>query len=269
MSLYLFFDVGNTRLKWAAVESTQNPGAQQKKLWAYSGSISSKSLQSAEHRAELADYISKTLPKPAAIGFSCVAGEEALANLKSLFPQWSDLEWQQLRGDSPYAGMRSLYQDSSKLGADRWAALIGARALSNKNSLIVSAGTATTIDLLGSNGVHYGGWILPGVALMQASLANNTAQLDLATRSGNHGFGTCTNDAIIGGCDAAQVGAILYAMQQAKEMNIPVEKIWIDGGNAKVLAQEIAQTNLPAKQMIEVSEGLVLRGIWAWLLQNF
>ena len=268
MSLYLFFDVGNTRLKWAAVESTQNPGAQQKKLWAYSGSISSKSLQSAEHRAELADYISKTLPKPAVIGFSCVAGEEALANLKSLFPQWSDLEWQQLRGDSPYAGMRSLYQDSSKLGADRWAALIGARALSNKNSLIVSAGTATTIDLLGSNGVHYGGWILPGLALMQASLANNTAQLDLATRSGNHGFGTCTNDAIIGGCDAAQVGALLYAMQQAKEMNIPVEKIWIDGGNAKVLAQEITQTNLPAKQMIEVSEGLVLRGIWAWLLHN-
>jgi len=268
MSLYLFFDVGNTRLKWAAVESTQNPSAQQKKLWAYSGSISSKSLQSAEHRAELADYISKTLPKPAAIGFSCVAGEEALANLKSLFPQWSDLEWQQLRGDSPYAGMRSLYQDSSKLGADRWAALIGTRALSNKNSLIVSAGTATTIDLLGSNGVHYGGWILPGLALMQASLANNTAQLDLATRSGNHGFGTCTNDAIIGGCDAAQVGAILYAMQQAKEMNIPVEKIWIDGGNAKVLAQEIAQTNLPAKQMIELTEGLVLRGIWAWLLQN-
>ena len=268
MSLYLFFDVGNTRLKWAAVESTQNPSAQQKKLWAYSGSISSKSLQSAEHRAELADYISKTLPKPAAIGFSCVAGEEALTNLKSLFLQWSDLEWQQLRGDSPYAGMRSLYQDSSKLGADRWAALIGARALSNKNSLIVSAGTATTIDLLGSNGVHYGGWILPGLALMQASLANNTAQLDLATRSGNHGFGTCTNDAIIGGCDAAQVGALLYAMQQAKEMNIPVEKIWIDGGNAKVLAQEITQTNLPAKQMIEVSEGLVLRGIWAWLLHN-
>ena len=268
MSLYLFFDVGNTRLKWAAVESTQNPSAQQKKLWAYSGSISSKSLQSAEHRAELADYISKTLPKPAAIGFSCVAGEEALTNLKSLFLQWSDLEWQQLRGDSPYAGMRSLYQDSSKLGADRWAALIGARALSNKNSLIVSAGTATTIDLLGSNGVHYGGWILPGLALMQASLANNTAQLDLATRSGNHGFGTCTNDAIIGGCDAAQVGALLYAMQLAKEMNIPVEKIWIDGGNAKVLAQEITQTNLPAKQMIEVSEGLVLRGIWAWLLHN-
>ena len=268
MSLYLFFDVGNTRLKWAAVESTQNPSAQQKKLWAYSGSISSKSLQSPEHRAELADYIAKTLPKPAAIGFSCVAGQEAIANLKSLFPQWDDVQWQELKGDSAFTGMRSQYQDSSKLGADRWAALIGARALSKKNTLIVNAGTATTIDLLGSNGMHYGGWILPGLGLMQASLANNTAQLDLATRSEHSGFGTCTNDAIIGGCDAAQVGAILYGIQHAKEMNIPVEKIWLDGGNAKILAKEILQSNLPAKEVLEVTEGLVLRGIWAWLLQN-
>ena len=268
MSLYLFFDVGNTRLKWAAVESTQNPSAQQKKLWAYSGSISSKSLQSAELRAELADYIAKTLPKPVAIGFSCVAGQEAIANLKSLFPQWNDVQWQELKGDSPYLGMRSQYQDTSKLGADRWAALIGARALSKKNTLIVNAGTATTIDLLGSNGVHYGGWILPGLELMQTSLVNNTAQLDLATRSYHCGFGTCTNDAIIGGCDAAQVGAILYGMQQAKEINIPIEKIWIDGGNAKILAKEITQSNLPAKDVLETTEGLVLRGIWAWLLQN-
>jgi len=268
MSLYLFFDVGNTRLKWAAVESTQNPSAQQKKLWAYSGSISSKSLQSSEHRAELADYIAKTLPKPLAIGFCCVAGQEAMANLKSLFPQWNDVPWQELKGDSVYTGMRSQYQDPSKLGADRWAALIGARALSRKNTLIVNAGTATTIDLLGSNGMHYGGWILPGLELMQTSLANNTAQLDLATRSEHYGFGTCTNDAIIGGCDAAQVGAILYGIQQAKEIHIPIEKIWIDGGNAKVLAKEIAQSNLPAKDVLEVTEGLVLRGIWAWLLQN-
>ncbi|HAT39554.1 type III pantothenate kinase [Polynucleobacter necessarius] len=268
MSLYLFFDVGNTRLKWAAVESNQNPSTQQKKLWAYSGSINSKSLQSEEHRSELADYISKTLPKPTAIGFCCVAGQEAIFNLKSLFPQWNDLVWQQLNGDSPVPGMRSLYQESAKLGVDRWAALIGARALSNKNTLIVNAGTATTIDLLGSNGVHYGGWILPGLWLMQTSLASNTAQLELPTRTEHHGFGTCTNDAIIGGCDAAQVGAILYGIQQAKKFKLPIEKIWLDGGNAKILANEIQKINLPIKKIIEVTEGLVLRGVWSWLRQN-
>ncbi len=272
MSLYLVFDLGNTRLKWAAVESTQNTADRNKKLWAYSGSISNKSFQSGELRAELSDYISKTLPKPDVIGFCCVAGDAAIENLRSLFPQWQDLDWKQLNGDSPYTGMRTLYQDPEKLGADRWAALIGARALSNTNALVINAGTATTIDLLGGNGMHYGGWILPGLSLMQESLQKNTAQLPLAVRSSAPGtqanFGTTTDQAITGGCDAAQIGAILRAAYLAKAMNHPVERIWLDGGNAKILANEIKQFPELAALPIEPIEGLVLRGLWAWLLQN-
>jgi len=269
MSLYLLFDVGNTRLKWAAVESSQKPSDRQKKLWAYSGSISSKSLASPEHRAELADYIAKTLPIPDVIGFSCVAGKDAIENLKSLFPQWGAISWKQLSGNTEYAGVRTLYQDPSKLGADRWAAVIGARALSSTNTLIINAGTATTIDLLGSNGVHYGGWILPGLELMQTSLERNTAQLPLAVRANpNQGFGLSTNDAIIHGCDAAQVGAIQYAIQLAKEMNHPVERVWVDGGNANILVNEMRRSQKVSSIVIEPIEGLVLRGIWAWLLQN-
>ena len=269
MSLYLIFDVGNTRLKWAAVESTKQPSDQQKKLWDYSGSISTQSLKSPEHRAELADYISKTLPKPDAIAFSCVAGKEAIHQLQSLFPQWRDVEWQQLGGDSTFDGMRTLYQDPSKLGSDRWSAIIGARSLSKTNALIINAGTATTIDLLGSNGVHYGGWILPGLSLMHQSLETNTAQLPLAVRDASaQGFGTSTNEAIISGCDAAQIGAIQYALDLAIQMNLPIEKIWLDGGNAKTLMNQIQQANMLSAQKIEISEGLVLRGVWAWLLKN-
>lgn len=272
MSLYLVFDLGNTRLKWAAVESTQNISDRNKKLWAYSGSISTKSFQSPELRAELSDYISKTLPKPDAIGFCCVAGDVAIENLRSLFPQWQDIEWQQLTGSSTYPGVRTLYQNPSKLGADRWAALLGARALSKTNTLVINAGTATTIDLLGGNGVHYGGWILPGLGLMQASLQQNTAQLPLAARSDSTSapasFGTNTDDAITGGCDAAQMGAILHATYLAKILNHPVERIWLDGGNAKILATEIKRFPDLKTLPIEPIEGLVLRGLWAWLLQN-
>jgi type III pantothenate kinase len=269
MSLYLLFDIGNTRLKWAAVESSLYPSDRQKKLWAYSGSVSSNALESAEARIELADYIAKTLPKPDAIAFTCVAGLQAMSHVQSLFPQWSDLTWKQLRGDSPYTGIRTLYQDPSKLGADRWAAVIGARALSKTNTLIVNAGTATTIDLLGANGVHYGGWILPGLSLMQQSLQSHTAQLPLAERQDTQlGFGINTNDAIINGCDVAQIGAIAQAIQLAKKMNSPVEKIWLDGGNAKVLGQIMAQTDIQSSVSVETIEGLVLRGSWAWLLEN-
>jgi len=268
MSLYLLFDVGNTRLKWAAVESVQKPSERQKKLWAYSGSINSKSLESPELRAELSDYISKTLPKPDAIGFSCVAGQNAIENLKSLFPQWSDIDWKEITGASLFKGMRTLYQDPNKLGADRWAALIGARALSSVNTLVVNAGTATTIDLLGSNGLHYGGWILPGLGMMQNSLERNTAQLPHVHREEHQGFATTTNNAIIGGCDAAQIGAIQYGIQLAKEMNCPIERVWIDGGNAKTLVNEIGKLKLPTTLVTEPIDGLVLRGIWSWLLQN-
>ena len=272
MSLYLVFDLGNTRLKWAAVESTQNIADRNKKLWAYSGSISTKSFQSAELRAELSDYISKTLPKPDAIAFCCVAGNAAIENLRSLFPQWQDLEWQQFTGSSPYEGLRTLYQDPSKLGADRWAALIGARALSSTNTLVINAGTATTIDLLGGNGLHYGGWILPGLSLMQESLQQNAVQLPLAVRASKPeaqaSFGSTTDEAITGGCDAAQLGAILRAAYLAKRMNHPVERIWLDGGNAQILANEIKQFPELAVLPVEPIEGLVLRGLWAWLLQN-
>lgn len=272
MSLYLLFDIGNTRLKWAAVESTQHPSDQQKKLWAYSGSINSKSLQSSELRAELSDYIVKTLPKPDAIAFCCVAGDAAIVTLKTLFPQWHDVSWKQLLGNSPFNGVRTLYQDPSKLGADRWAAILGARALSNTNTLIVNAGTASTIDMLGGNGLHYGGWILPGLGLMQESLQSNTAQLPLAVRVdipvSQSGFGITTDDAIIAGCDAAQSGAILHATQLAKEMHHPIERIWLDGGNAKILVKELNRLELSRALPVKPIEGLVLRGLWVWLLQN-
>ena len=107
---------------------------------------------------------------------------------------------------------------------------------------------------------------------MQKSLEGNTAQLPLAVReeTGN-GFGLSTNKAIIGGCDAAQIGAIQYAIQLAKEMNHPVERVWIDGGNAKILAAELSKSKAQsplAAGSTETIDGLVLRGVWAWLLQN-
>ena len=109
MSMYLLFDVGNTRLKWAVVESHQNPIDRNKKLWLYSGAIDTQLLLSPEHCAELAHYILQTIPKPDTIGLCCVAAEECAVNLKQLFAQWQDVAWFRLRGNSPVDGLRSRY----------------------------------------------------------------------------------------------------------------------------------------------------------------
>ena len=123
MSLYLLFDIGNTRLKWSAVESQQNPIDRNKKLWLYSGAIDTQLLLSPEHCAELAHYILQTIPKPDAIGICCVAAEECATNLKQLFAQfetaadelegvecWSARELQFLLGYSKWENFEKVIQ---------------------------------------------------------------------------------------------------------------------------------------------------------------
>jgi type III pantothenate kinase len=113
------------------------------------------------------------------------------------------------------AGVRNGYRNPAQLGCDRFAAAIGARALAPGRALIVATcGTATTIDAIDADGLFIGGMILPGLGLMAASLARNTAQLPQvpdgapAPAAAFATFADNTDDAIRNGCLAAQAGAI-------------------------------------------------------------
>jgi type III pantothenate kinase len=71
-------------------------------------------------------------------------------------------------------GVRVAYAEPSRLGVDRWLALVAARDLVGGPCLIVDAGTAATFDLLLADGTHLGGLILPGVHMMRESLLAGT-----------------------------------------------------------------------------------------------
>ncbi len=104
---------------------------------------------------------------------------------------------------------------------------------------------------------------------MQSSLELNTARLPATTEANRvDGFGLSTDEAIYKGCLAAQVGAIHEALQLAKEMHQPVDRIWIDGGNAKNIADELKQHSFSNSISIEAINGLVLRGLWSWIRQE-
>ena len=123
------------------------------------------------------------------------------------------------------AGVRNGYRAPERLGCDRLAALIGARALLPDQAVIVAVcGTATTVDALTASGDFIGGMILPGPGLMASSLARHTAQLPaIVAMTAGPGQAaqsiTCltpfcdnTDDAIASGCLAAQAGAIERAV---------------------------------------------------------
>jgi type III pantothenate kinase len=71
------------------------------------------------------------------------------------------------------AGVSNGYYEPSKLGVDRWLAVLAAYNLGAGACLVIDVGTAVTADFVTSQGLHLGGYICPGLRLMSAQLASN------------------------------------------------------------------------------------------------
>ncbi len=182
-------DAGNSRIKWGVHDGSR---------WLDNGALATADVA---WLSEAADEW------PVARVVICnVAGSEVATSIAALLAgRHSQVSF--LHASAEACGVRNTYEHPRQLGADRWAALIGARALLGSACLVVCAGTATTVDRLDAAGVFRGGLILPGYDLMRAALASNTAQLPLADgvfRSEPRN----TMDAIVSGCLQAQLGAV-------------------------------------------------------------
>lgn len=230
----LVFDVGNTRLKWGLHDGV---------AWRGQGAVLLTALDGLGEVLASFGEVRRVLG--ANVAGSSVAGRiGAMLAASGLGVEW-------IRPEREGFGVRNAYQDPSRLGADRWAALVGARALHGAAALVVTSGTATTADVLDSQGCFQGGVILPGLELMRMSLARDTAQLPFADGR-FEAFPQRTADAIFTGCLHAQVGAIerMYRLVEAE----PGATCLLNGGAAAVLAPMLA---CPLRQV----DNLVLEGL--------
>ena len=196
--MILLVDAGNTRIKWALAHREAPPGT-----WIMQGAALHDGLDA------LAETWAASGATQALV--SNVAGPALRDRLAAALPSSVALEW--FASTPERAGLRNGYREPGKLGCDRFAAAIGARALAPGRDLVVATcGTATTVDAVRADGLFIGGMILPGLALMASSLARNTAQLpQVAPGVQPPLFGTDTEEAILAGCLSAQAGAIARA----------------------------------------------------------
>lgn len=232
--MLLLIDAGNTRIKWALTES--DPGAS-----AESGHwIDSGAVRHGEIEQLTGVWQSRKIER---VLLSNVAGQSVRENLEQILARTSTAASIEHFQSLPEAGgVRNGYRDPGQLGCDRFAAAIGAHALYPGQTLIAATcGTATTIDAVTAEGVFLGGMILPGLGLMAASLARNTAQLpQVAHRSDAVAvFADNTDDAIISGCISAQVGAIERAAAALTQRYGLVQCI-ISGGAALMVAPHVS-----------------------------
>jgi len=192
--MLLLIDAGNTRVKWAIALDGAAPGD-----WIAHGAVAHADLETLGD-AWAGHAIARAL-------VSNVAGATLAERLAAQLPV----------APTPFvarpelAGLRNRYREPARLGADRFAAALGARTLAPARALVVATcGTATTVDAVSADGDFVGGMILPGLGLMLGSLARNTAQLPQVAAGANMPptFADNTQDAILSGCLAAQAGAI-------------------------------------------------------------
>lgn len=197
--MILLVDAGNTRVKWALAFLDAAPGQ-----WLEHGAVL---------HADLDGLAVRWADSGAARALvSNVAGPALRARIEAVLPAGIEVEW--FASSAARAGLSNGYREPARLGCDRFAAAIGARALASGQDVIVATcGTATTVDAISADGRFVGGMILPGLALMASSLASNTAQLpQIAPGALPRLFGDNTNDAILAGVLSAQAGAIERAV---------------------------------------------------------
>jgi len=159
----LLLDIGNTRVKWARPEGG--------KLAAQGAAL------------HLDDQLPQALaqafegPNPKRVLACNVAGPLVGKAISDLCHDRYSLQPEFLISSAEQCGVKNGYTDPARLGADRWAALIGAFHEFGGPACVIDAGTAITVDAIGKRGQHMGGLIAPGPQSMRRALAGATAGL--------------------------------------------------------------------------------------------
>lgn len=191
-------DIGNSETKLAAYKKPQwsdtTLAALKPDTWVFYGSVNLPAEQEFVDRCQIHGLIPIKLPK------------------KRIYS----------RGSYPV----------NQIGVDRLAIIEG--FLSQKlgvSGILVSLGTATTVDVVTADGLHLGGWIVPGMFSSLKALAGDTDGLSDLTGEFNsieRGLGESTEQAMMRGVSHTVYGLISEVKKALKDE----PKIVLTGGGA-------------------------------------
>lgn len=223
----LLVDAGNSRLKWALrVDGQLQTGSALSYDWP-------------NFAAQLADQwqdLPRRLGDADKLLLANVAGDRVAQGIADWVKENTPLTIENVQTQAAAFGVRCAYADPAQMGADRWAALVAARHLVVGASCIIDCGTALTIDVLRSDGLHGGGVIVPGLAMMRESLSAKSARIEPGASTVTSLFAVkTTQDAVGLGALAAAAGAVEEVLAQAEQAWGRRPTCIVTGGDAKAL----------------------------------
>ncbi len=221
----LEIDAGNSRLKWRLRGDD--------KAWPIRLATTPADIAHAiTNESGVTDPVCDRIDR---VRIASVRSPESLAELVVESSRLFGLDPEVAKVMSTHAGVTIRYSDPSRLGVDRWLAMLAAHAASTKACLVVDCGTALTIDKLTESGEHCGGYIIPGLALMRRSLEENTRiRLNKEFEIGGVALGHSTDEAVYHGSLAAAVALIKTKFEESNQEEVERE-LFITGGGADEL----------------------------------
>lgn len=167
--MILLLDIGNTRVKWAWLEE-------------FSLGASNAAAHDTTHRAW-----QQEIEADGRVPHRIVVANVAGAAVRDAVAAWArghfNLPPEVLVAEALGCGVRNAYGRPEMLGIDRWLSLIAVRRASQRPTCVFAAGTAFTVDALDAAGRHLGGFILPGLQLLDESLAATGSETALPVGS--------------------------------------------------------------------------------------
>lgn len=207
---FLAIDIGNTRLKWILYGRA-----------AAGAPILDRGAEFLEQIEHLSEGPWAQLPEPRHMLGCIVAADHVKQRVEEQMELWDVTPHWVVPADAE-AGLVNGYEDPTRLGADRWIAMLGARHFmlaqggAPRPIVLVMVGTAVTVEAIGADGHHLGGFILPGHGIMLRALERGTAGLHVPTGDVRE-FPINTSDAITSGGTYAIAGACERMVQHVTQ----------------------------------------------------
>ena len=235
---WLLLDVGNSAIKWrlASASGLFSEGGRADDVATLSTMLEGRDWYRVAIASVAADHRDTTLAEVATAG--------------------RPVEVHYATSDTELLGLRNRYPAPQSLGVDRWLAMLAAWHHLGGPLCVVDAGTAITLDLIARDGMHQGGFILPGAELMHRSLGMSTGKIRVNSLTAPAvAPGEDTAACVSGGIWLAVKGLLGAALE-----SYPEHRFVLTGGGAAGL--------LTLTPGIEHQPDLVMEGLRLWLLQQ-
>lgn len=240
---YLLIDIGNSYTKYTMVDKN--------------GLSPVNIVESKQFFGLLTKGDMKIAESLAGIILVSVMDKASTNNIKNKLSQSFQCSVQQIETSAKALGVTCGYSDYTLLGADRWVAMIAAFARVKDRPqaeaiLVVDCGTVVTADVVDSEGLHLGGWMMPGLSLMSSTLGQkssgihyglNNSEPDVDPNLVNSHeqqkksliIGKSTQQCVDAGGKLAVVGFIEQCFRQTEKLSGFAPLCILAGGGAKEL----------------------------------